>query len=126
MYEVDGPAAGFRPAVGSDATTFLFSFLRFSARPGSSLTLFPTLLFITFKSSAFASPSGKSLRLKYSPPYSSNLYHENELEVSVFIPKERAYHSASTAVTVRMNDFVVRTYSLKITHWGKLLRPQDG
>ncbi len=44
----------------------------------------------------------------------------------MFISKDRAYHSSFTIVTVRMDDFDVRTNSLKITHSGDVSRPQDG
>jgi len=126
---VDGPETGAGPTAGPDvgcSSTFLFFFLRLSAGPDSSSVLLPILLFMTLRSAVFASPSGKVLKLKYSPPYSSNLDRQNELGVCAYISKDKTYHSGFTVVTVRMNDFDVRTNSLKITHSGTVSRPQDG
>ena len=73
-------AAG--PDVGS-GLTFFFFFLGFVTRPDSAVNFLPIRLFHTLRSAVFASPSGKVLRLKYSPPHSSNLDRQGQSDVCV-------------------------------------------
>jgi len=84
VHDLREPFAG--PDVGCCFTLFFFFFLCFSTTgPDSSSNFLPILLFHTLRSAVFASPFGKVLRLKYSPPYSSNLDRQNKLDVSVYV-----------------------------------------